>query len=115
MPDNQNEEESAFQTWDEMSDLQTSSVISQLLGEGFEWGLSSSDSHTTASEELCTFEEAMASPDAPKWLAACRDELSSIKNLGVFKLVPRSAAEGHTVMKGHFVFRLKCDKTGKVI
>ena len=50
-PNNHNKEESAFQAWDEMSDLQASYVVSQILGDGFEWGISSSDSSVTASEK----------------------------------------------------------------
>ena len=87
MPADHNKEESVFQAWDKMSDLQASQVVSQLLSDSFEWGLSSSDCYITTSEEPCTFEEALASPDAPKWLAACRDKLSFIESLGVFKLV----------------------------
>jgi hypothetical protein len=63
-------------------------------------------------EEPCSFTEAMASPEAQKWLAACIDELDSIKNLKVFRLVPRNAATGHTIMDGKFVFKLKCDENG---
>ena len=69
-PADHNEEESAFQAWDEMSDLQASQVILQLLSEGFEWGLSSSDCYITTYKKPYNFEEAVASPDAPKWLAA---------------------------------------------
>ena len=54
----------------------------------------------------------MASPDAPKWLAACNEELESIKDLGVFHLVPRNAATGRTIMDSKFVFRLKQDQHG---
>jgi hypothetical protein len=49
----------------------------------------------------------MAFPDAPKWLAACNEELNSIRDLKVFKLLPWSGANRWTVMDGKFIFHLK--------
>jgi hypothetical protein len=57
----------------------------------------------------------MASPDAPKWLAACKEELASIESLKVFKLVPRDAATRRTIMDGKMVFKLKRDENGKPV
>jgi len=94
----------------ELSDSQTALIVEQLYGEGFEWGLSSLNIDVTSLEEPCSFQEAMASPDAPKWLAACNEELQSICDLDVFKLVPRSTAGDRTVMDGKFVFKLKRDE-----
>jgi hypothetical protein len=100
---------------DELSDSQTAIIVEQLYGEGFEWGLSSSNIDVTSPEEPCTFQEAMASPDTPKWLAACNEELQSICDLNVFKLVPRRTAGDRTIMDGKFVFKLKRDENGTVI
>lgn len=94
----------ALSAIDELSDSQTALIIEQIYGDGFEWGLSSADIDVTSLEEPCTFEEVMASPDAPKWLAACKEELQSIQDLGVFRLVPRSTATNRTIMDGKFVF-----------
>jgi hypothetical protein len=61
--------ELAFKAIDDLSDSQMNAVLEQLYGDGYEWGLPS-DAGASHSEEPCTFAEAMASPDAPKWLAA---------------------------------------------
>lgn len=45
-----------------------------------------------------------------KWLAACKEELDSIKALKAFLLVPHDAATGRTIMDGKFVFKLKWDQ-----
>ena len=103
--------EIAYKAADQLSDAQAASILEQLYGEGFEWGLST-DIDVTNPEEPCSLAEALASPDAPKWLAACDEELDSIKNLGVFRLVPRNAATGRTIMDGKFVFKLKRDQHG---
>lgn len=55
-------------------------------------------------DDPATLEEALASEDAPKWLAGCREELASIERLGVFNLVPRSKCGGRKILKGRFVF-----------
>src|SRR5258705_393289 len=57
----------------------------------------------------------MASPDAPKWLAACNDELKSIREIGVFKLVPKGTADGRSIMDGKFVFKHKRDTEGTIV
>ena len=106
--------ELAFKAIDELSESQTTAVMEQLYGDGYEWGLPS-DAGTSYSEEPCTFTEAMASPDAPKWLAACNDELKSIRELGVFKLVPRATADGRSIMDGKFVFKHKRDGQGTIV
>ena len=67
----------------ELSEAQTTSILEQLYGDGFEWGLST-DVDVMSPEEPCSLAEALNSPDAPKWLAACREELDSIKQLKVF-------------------------------
>jgi hypothetical protein len=90
---------------DELSDHQTVDIVEQLWGNGFEWGLSSKV-NVTGPKEPCTFAEAMAAPDTPKWLA-CNEELPSIKELGVFRLIPKSTADGQTIMDRKFIFRLK--------
>src|SRR5882762_1424188 len=106
--------EIAYKAADNLSEAQTADILEQLYGDGFEWGLSS-DVDVTNPEEPCSFAEAMASPDAPKWLAACNEELDSIADLGVFRLVPRSAATGRTIMDGKFVFKLKRDQHGNPV
>lgn len=69
-------------------------------------------------DDPASFQEAMASPDADKWLAACKEELASIMALDVYDLVPRneaSEAGGRRIMKGKFVFRVKRDEHGAAI
>jgi len=103
--------EIAYRAAEELSETQAADILEQLYGDGYEWGLSS-DIDVTSPEEPCSFAEAMASSEAPKWLAACTEELDSIKNLGVFRLVPRNAATGRTIMDRKFVFKLKRDENG---
>jgi hypothetical protein len=103
--------EIAYRAADELSENQAAYILEQLYGDGYEWGLSS-DIDVTSPEEPCSFAEAMASPEAPKWLAACTEELNSIKNLGVFRLVPHNAATGRTIMDRKIIFKLKRDENG---
>lgn len=65
-------------------------------------------------EDPASFKDAMASPDANKWLAACWEELNSIKSLDVYDLVLHSEATntGQRILKGKFVFRVKHDENG---
>jgi hypothetical protein len=46
----------------------------------------------------------MAAPDDPKWLATCNEELTSIKELRVFKLIPKNTVDGCMIMDGKSVF-----------
>ena len=104
----------AYKAVEDLSDFQTANILEQLYGDGFKWGLST-DVDVTSPEEPCSLEEAMASPDAPKWLAACHEEIESITSLEVFKLVPRDAATGRTIMDEKMVFKLKRDQDGKAV
>ena len=99
---------------DDLSDRQTADIVEQLWGDGFEWGLSS-EVNVSNPDEPCTFADAMASPDAPNWLAACNEELASIRELNVFKLVPKSTADGRSLMNGKFVFKVKHDEEGRAV
>jgi hypothetical protein len=59
--------------------------------------------------------EALESQLAHEWLAAMHEELNSIKEMGVYVLVPRSVVpKGRKVMRGKFVFRTKRDFMGAV-
>jgi hypothetical protein len=52
------------------SDSQTINILETLHGEGLEWGLLSIiDVNST--DEPCSLQEAMVSPEALKWLATC--------------------------------------------
>ena len=66
-------------------------------------------------DEPKSVKEALASEDASHWSAALQEEFASIKSMGVYKLVPRSAAAGHRVMKGKPVFVCKRDENGVVV
>jgi len=78
----------AYKAANELSEAQTASILKQLYGDSFKWGLSADIDVTTSLEEPCSLAEAIASPDAPKLLATCNKELTSIKDLKVFCLVP---------------------------
>ncbi|KAG1875762.1 hypothetical protein F4604DRAFT_1581541, partial [Suillus subluteus] len=65
------------------------------------------------SDDPSTYSEAMASPHAAQWTSALQEEFSSLRDLGVYKLVPRSTVPpGHKVMRGRPVFKLKYDHNG---
>ena len=67
-------------------------------------------------DEPRTWQEAKLSTDARRWEVGYRDELKSLKDMGVYKLIPRSSVpQGHKVRKGMPIFRIKCDENGKAI
>jgi len=60
-----------------------------------------------------TFRQAMKSPDADKWTFGIQDELKSLKDMGVYVLVPRSdVPSGRKILHGKWVLNLKRDKVG---
>jgi hypothetical protein len=53
----------------------------------------------------------MASPHAQQWTTALQEEFDSLRDLGVYQLVPRSSIPaGRKLMKGRPVFKLKRDQ-----
>ena len=60
-----------------------------------------------------SYHEAMSSPHTTDWTKALREEFQSLKDLGIYKLVPRSSVPPrHHVMHGCPIFKLKCDEHG---
>ena len=56
------------------------------------------------------------SANAKCWEEGYHDELKSLKDMGVYKLIPRTdVPQGHKVRKGMPVFRIKHNKTGTAI
>jgi Reverse transcriptase (RNA-dependent DNA polymerase) len=99
-----------------MLETELAHILEALANDGFEWGLTSDDDFDAEyPDDPATLEEALASEDAPKWLAGCEEGLASIKKLGVFDLVPRSQCTGQKVLKGKFMFRVKHDALGKAV
>jgi hypothetical protein len=67
-------------------------------------------------DEPKTWAEAKASGDSEKWAEGYRDELKSLKDMGVYKLVPRSdVPQGQKVRKGRPIFKIKRDENGKAV
>jgi hypothetical protein len=63
-----------------------------------------------------SFRDAMKSPDADKWIQGIRDELNSLKDMGVYDLVPRSnIPAGRKVLRGKWVLLLKRDEHGNPV
>ena len=63
-----------------------------------------------------TLEEAMSGPFKAEWLASLLDELKSIKDLSVYKLILRSQVPaGHRILKGKPTFQLKRNKKGEPV
>ncbi|KAJ3992525.1 hypothetical protein F5050DRAFT_1557798, partial [Lentinula boryana] len=66
-------------------------------------------------DEPNTWEEAKNSSDSTQWRLAYKDELRSLKEMGVYKIVPRSdVPTGTKIHKGRPVFKIKKDKNGKI-
>ena len=67
-------------------------------------------------DEPRTWVEAKQSGDAQQWEAAYRDELKSLRDMGVYKLVPRAAMPaGQKVRTWHPVFKIKRDEHGNAV
>jgi hypothetical protein len=64
-------------------------------------------------DDPSTYAEVMASPNAASWTQALQEEFQSLKDLSVYKLIPRtSVPKGRKIMRGRPVFKLKCDQHG---
>jgi hypothetical protein len=62
----------------------------------------------TCDDEPQTWAEALASGDATRWKAGFQEELDSLKSMGVYELVLRTAVpQGSVVQKGRPIFRIK--------
>lgn len=62
-----------------------------------------------------SWEDAKNSSDGPKWVQSYQEELTSLKEMGVWKLVPREdVPRGHRILKGRPVFTIKRDETGQI-
>jgi hypothetical protein len=67
-------------------------------------------------DEPRTWDEAKSSADADRWATGYRDELQSLKDMGVYKLIPRSEVPpGKRIRKGKPVFHIKRDEDGKAV
>jgi hypothetical protein len=67
-------------------------------------------------DDPSTYAEAMASEHASEWTATLKEEFDSLRDLGVYRLVPRSSIPpGRKVMKGRPVFKLKHDQHGNPV
>lgn len=67
-------------------------------------------------EEPKTWKEAQRGPDAAKWEEAYKEEIQSLKDMGVYRLVPRSSVpKGQKVRKGKPVFKIKRDEHGNAV
>lgn len=63
-----------------------------------------------------TWKEAMASNEQSSWLAGAHEELHGLKEMNVYKLVPRSAVpHGRKILRGRLVCHRKRNKTGEVV
>jgi hypothetical protein len=67
-------------------------------------------------DELKTWDEVGDSPDAAHWEAGYKDELKSLKDMEVYKLIPQSKApQGKHIRKGKPVFHIKQNKMGHAV
>ena len=69
--------------------------------------------HQFATDAPKNWDEARIGPEAPEWEMAINDELKSLKDMGVYKLIPRSdLPEGTKVQKGSILLHNKVDENG---
>lgn len=62
------------------------------------------------------WKEAMEGDEASAWMDGAQEELGSLREMEVYKLVPRSQVpQGRKVLKGRFVCHRKRDESGNVI
>jgi hypothetical protein len=66
----------------------------------------------TDTAEPKMYNEAMASPDASEWLAACEEEIQTWKDLDVYDIVPWP--KGRKVIGSKWVFRVKRGPNGSI-
>lgn len=67
-------------------------------------------------EEPRTWEEAKRGLNAAKWEEGYKEELQSLKDMGVYRLIPRSEIpNGHKVRKGRPIFKVKRDEHGNAV
>jgi hypothetical protein len=67
-------------------------------------------------DELKTWDEVKDSADAAHWEAGYKDELKSLKDMEIYKLIPQSEVpQGKCIRKGKPVFHIKQDKMGQAV
>lgn len=67
-------------------------------------------------EEPRTWKEAQEGPDAKRWKEAYRDEIQSLQEMKVYRLIPRSEVpRGCKIRKGRPIFKIKRDELGKPV
>ena len=87
-----------------------------MFNEALAASLTSPLLNTDCPTDPSTLSDALASPDALSWHASIQEELSSLRDMQVYKLVPRSSVPtGRKVLRGKWVFRLKRDEHGNPV
>jgi hypothetical protein len=67
-------------------------------------------------DEPKTWDEAKNSADTIRWEAGYRDKLKSLREMGVYKLIPQSEVPpGKCIRKGKPIFHIKHDEEGKAV
>jgi len=59
------------------------------------------------------YNQAISAPDADQWWIAMRDEMDSLKRLGVWEVVPQP--EGRNIIGCKWVYRLKENALGEIV
>jgi hypothetical protein len=87
-----------------------------LLNEALAASLASPLVNAEFPSDPVTLRDALSSPDTSNWRAGIEEELKGLLDMGVYKLVPRSAVPtGRKVLRGKWVFRLKRDENGNPV
>ena len=67
---------------------------------------------TSVYDDPYTYKEAMSSPDAPEWQAACIEELRALEHMKVYEVVDRP--KDRKVVASKWVFRTKRNSEGEI-
>jgi hypothetical protein len=67
-------------------------------------------------DDPITYAEAMSSPDADKWIDGTHEELTALRDKGVYKLFPPSAVPPNkTILNLRAVYTPKCNMEGNTV
>ena len=62
-----------------------------------------------------SYKEARAHPHAAGWMQACDEEMTNLRKLGCWTVIPRSTLPPHTLVRGtRWTFRYKLDSHGNL-
>jgi hypothetical protein len=98
----------------ELGDVSVDQLFGELLDDdlvGF-----TAANNVLDDDELLTLKSALAGPEREKWSAVLKEEFESIRKMGTYQLVPRSAVPaGRRILRGKAVFKRKRNEDGDIV